>query len=519
MREHVLFQAPHAIDVRATVDVETPKQWRDKLGGAEKVSVVRLCDDKGPKMPGWCALAGGLQGPEIEVMCGGINTKQPTAAGVWRQGHLLHFGFEPSPGEFNETGRKLLLNAIDYIARFVTDRPIVRVNSFTPPEQMTAPKHWLEFMMTFAKATTEDLAGMFAEPWKAQIGVLELAEARAFIEQRRPALCVEGRKFLFDEDALALGVDVAKAGVLRQLVDLLRGEQQERAMRLLARLLPDGPGAGTTPNNWGYWLKPREDALCFDVHFRIWRLDPLAFWRGAKSAELLGPARADGDAHRDPAAAELAAKVVAHHGGERALDDLKTFACRFGEIRCCWDREHGLFRLENSGTIPKGNRATAWKVAIFDAAADADVLRGGGPEPKPFVSGRGWFRELQERLFLPLRLLEPGTSLRLLPDDADGRRCLEVRLAGRCADQRKAYVLHVDPRSGALHAIDEMPREGRPGTWSIEGTIQVGPLTLPAKFVRKTASGADVDEYVEAAWNPKLPDGIEASKEMLLGVK
>jgi hypothetical protein len=515
----VLFETPHAIDVRATVEVATPASWRDALQGQENVAVLPLCDGKGPKSSGWCVAASQLRGAEIEWMCGGINSKQPTHGGLWRQGNLLHFGFEPSPSEYNETGRKLLLNSIAYISRFTTDRPIVRSQSFVDSAPMRASKHWLEFMLTFPKAKVEDLAGWFLAPWGEQIGKLEMAEARAFVNERLPALCIEGSKFTFDQDALQLGVDVQKDGVVRQLADMLHGEQAERARALLGRLVADGPGADTTANNWDNWLKGRADALCFDWHTHVWRLDPLAFWRGSKSADLRGPARADGDARRDPAAAELAAKVVAAHGGARALEDLETFTCRFGEIRCCWDKQRGLFRLENTGTIPAGNRATPWRVVVFDTAADVDLVRGGGPEPRPFVSGRGYYRELQERLFLPLRLLEPGTSVRLLPD-ADGCRCREVRLAGRCADLRKVHVLHVDPQTGALRAIDVIAHEGgKATTFTIEGQIEVGPLRLPGKFARKTAAGSTIVEYVDAAWNPKLPDGVDSSKEMLLGSK
>lgn len=520
----MLFETPHAIDLRATVEVATPASWRDALQGQENVQVLRLCDGKGPKMRGWCVAESQLRGAEIEAMCGGINSKQPTHGGIWRQGHLLHFGFEPSPSEYNETGRKLLVNGIAYISRFLTDRPIVRSQSFVDNSGLRPPKHWLEFMLTSPKfSRAGDLAGWFAPPWGEQIARLEMAEARAFVNERLPALCVEGSKFTFDADALQLGVDVQKPGVVRQLADMLRlagmgpsgDEQAARARRLLGKLVADGPGPDTTANNWDYWVGS-EGALCFDWHSHVWRLDPLAVRRAAKSADLRGPARADGDARRDPAATELAAKIVAHHGGARAFDDLATFTCRFGEIRCCWDRHRGLFRLENTGTIPEDNRATPWQVVVFDTAADADVVRGGGPEPRPFVSGRSYYWELQDRLFLPLHLLEPGTSLRLLPD-SDGCRCLEVRPAGR--DPRYVYVLRVDPETGALRAMDWLRSQssGRATRFTIEGLIEVGPLRLPGKFTRSLKGAPDVLEYVDAAWNPTLPDGVGTSKEMLLG--
>src|SRR5262249_9699987 len=42
----------------------------------------------------------------------------------WRQGNLLHFGFDVSPEEMNEQGRSLLVHSIAYIAGFTEDRPI-----------------------------------------------------------------------------------------------------------------------------------------------------------------------------------------------------------------------------------------------------------------------------------------------------------------------------------------------------------------------------------------------------------
>ena len=45
-------------------------------------------------------------------MCGGVNGKTATAAAVWRQGHLLHFGFDLSPEEMNEADHHLLLHCV-----------------------------------------------------------------------------------------------------------------------------------------------------------------------------------------------------------------------------------------------------------------------------------------------------------------------------------------------------------------------------------------------------------------------
>ena len=88
--------------------------------------MLPLADDMTRKWrPGWCTYADDFKNlPEVEFFCGGINEKTPTAAAIWRQGNLLHFGFEQSPAEVNETGQALLLNSIAYISQFTEDRPI-----------------------------------------------------------------------------------------------------------------------------------------------------------------------------------------------------------------------------------------------------------------------------------------------------------------------------------------------------------------------------------------------------------
>ncbi len=112
-----------------------PEAWREEVAG-EHVEVLPLVDEPAlNQAPGWCTyLYPHPDAPEVEFLCGGINGKTPKAAGLWRQGNLLHFGFEQSPAELNETGRALLINSISYIARFTEDEPIGHVPSpFTGP--------------------------------------------------------------------------------------------------------------------------------------------------------------------------------------------------------------------------------------------------------------------------------------------------------------------------------------------------------------------------------------------------
>lgn len=511
-----MWDRPHRIDTTATEDVAVPKAWQATMPGLETVAVLPIGNEHAGRMPGWCTTGGQVMGPEIEIVCGGINTKQPTYAGVWRQGNLLHFGFEPSPAGLAPNGRKLLLNGITYISRFVTDRPLVRVRSMFDTLGPQASVAWLEHYLAEDGDEVKGLADLFADPWRQRIAALDGEAARAFVQQRRGALYGEGVKFLFDEEALTLGLDLREPATLIQLADQVGGEQDATARRLLSRLLPDGPGADTTPNNWRNWLRARTRSLCHDPQSHVFRIDPLAQSRRADSASLRGAARADGEPERDPAATALAAKVVAHHGGARALDDMRTFACKLGEVHYLWDRASGLLRIENHGTLPEGARATPWQVIVFDTAADADLVTGGGPAPRPTISGRGMFRDLIEHVFLPLLLLDPGTSLRLLPDDDDGNHRLAVKIAGRGLDPTKTHELVLAP-DGALLGIDLGPSAAaRTNLTKVVGTTQVGPLLLPTRFVQEGGRQRET-HYTTVEWNPAVQGGAFDAKELLLG--
>src|SRR5215211_4964992 len=105
------------------ISIPTPEDFGDELKEAE-IKLFPLVDDHDRRWKaGWCTHAMDfVTYPDLEVLCGGVDTQTPSSAALWRQGNLLHFGFEQTPTEMNELGRNLLLNAIVYIRRFSEDR-------------------------------------------------------------------------------------------------------------------------------------------------------------------------------------------------------------------------------------------------------------------------------------------------------------------------------------------------------------------------------------------------------------
>jgi hypothetical protein len=142
LREHEIFQTPIAINIKATTNIPTPDAFSQEMK-EPTVAVLPLVDNIrnyhtviNDYQRGWSTHYFKFADmPEVEIFCGGINEQTPRSAAFWRQGNLLHFGFEQSPSELNETGRAMLVNAVVYISRFTEDRPIDVTPSVFGPEK------------------------------------------------------------------------------------------------------------------------------------------------------------------------------------------------------------------------------------------------------------------------------------------------------------------------------------------------------------------------------------------------
>lgn len=387
--------------------------------------------------------------PEIEVL-------GPTLV---RQGNLFHFaGAAPEPSSADE--RERFAAVLRLAARFAADRAILR---------------------------------------HATVGGAPLPPAEIARRER------------IDATAKQLGKDVASGADMVSLPDLLGGANRDAVERLLVDAIADGPGAGTSRNNWKFWFQAHADDVVWDDVSRTWRLDRLAYARSVPSRELVGANRG-ADPPVDAEALGLAAKVAQKYGG-RALDDLATFTCWQGDVHCSWDRRAGVFRAENHHVLKPGALATAWSLAVFDTFAEVDVIKGGGPPPRPTVSALGAFRELVGRAFLPALLLDPGTTLARRAADDDGNlRALDVRLStrgmGGCS-----YRLFVRA-DGTIERCQDLS-SGRKVAWNLGGTTVCGPLTLPSTWLAIDSRRPTSWTLVEPAWNPALPHDLATATEKL----
>jgi hypothetical protein len=268
--------------------------------------VALVSDVKRDYRAGWCTYSddfGDL--PEVEFFCGGINSKTPTAAGLWRQGNLLHFGFEQSPPEMNETGRNLFLNSIAYIARFTEDRPIaVTPSVFAGPVPFAL--RYPEAIVNRTDRELKHLTNYISAPAVAHLrGKPRQEYTKWFVEVRdylhaRPDYLLE-----IDPDAQALGARFGQPAFFENtLAALGRDDTRARALDVLNRYVPEGPGAKASPADWQTWLKENQSYLFFsDAGGYRYYLDPLAKKRGVPTAQLRGSARATVQQDRDLAGA------------------------------------------------------------------------------------------------------------------------------------------------------------------------------------------------------------------------
>ena len=315
LREHEIFERPYKIERKMSV-IPTPPDFRDEIkeGTVEVLPLVNHDETGGSWRPGWCSYSSDFaNNPDVEFFCGGVNHKTPTAAALWRQGNLLHFGFEQSPAEMNEQGKRMLLNSIVYISRFTGDRPIavtpsvfavpgarprsavarwVRQNHDDWPGQILAPELWANL-----SSLSHDKLAAWAD---ANARYLHLGATRQIddlpLTTRRIANAPQQtRRLEIDGDLAALGIPFDAPDFFDKMIGELRSGNPDavsRASRLLERYAPCGPKGGA--GAWAEWWKDNKMyAFASDAGDYRWYVDPLAKKRGIPSAEFRGVKRAD----------------------------------------------------------------------------------------------------------------------------------------------------------------------------------------------------------------------------------
>jgi len=288
---------PRLIDVKKTEQINTPEAFGSTIQ-TPKIDILPLLrDPKGDRQPGWCTYTYEHEGaPELELLCGGVNHKTPRAGAIWRQGNLLHFGFEPSPERMSEVGQALLVNAICYIARFTEDRPIVRTPCGFLQEHWIMGRAALERLVANRERDLKTYVPFYVgKTTQRELEGKSRSELGEWFRRHRDYLRADKEgKLELDGDLQSLHVAADRPEFFEKMFVLLDDTgRQETARRLLKRYVPEGPGSNASVKQWQEWWKENQPYSFFtDTGGYRWMIDPLAKKRAIPTAKLQGPARA-----------------------------------------------------------------------------------------------------------------------------------------------------------------------------------------------------------------------------------
>ena len=246
--------------------------------------------------PGWCSYVDRFgDAPDTEVMCGGINTKTPAAAAIWRQANILHFGFEEHPGELNATGKAILHNAIHYILKFDHTRPIAIAPSVFVT-RIAIPRR--SATVADLKQASYKLAYIEKRLPDGEKARLKQLGREDYVARFRKIMGHFGLdpqgKWEIDADLVALDVANDDLTMIERAAQALtRDSTRDRGRRVLSRYVPCGPDPAADSTVWLAWLDEHRPYLFFSESGQYrWYVDRVAKERGIPSKALRGARRA-----------------------------------------------------------------------------------------------------------------------------------------------------------------------------------------------------------------------------------
>ncbi len=302
VKDDAIFRGPVPVHQRMWRR-PTPGVWADEIK-TKDIEVLSLVEDYSRAWePGWCTYSGGFaRQPEIEFFCSGINDKTPTAAALWRQGNLFHFGFQQSPAQMNEAGQALLLNAISYISHFSQDRPIaVTPSAFVAPNPYSRDQ--VLSRLKGPDGGVPDIARMVTSKVFSEIQNLGLKERLAWWQSSGRFLHPnpEG-ELTVDRQLAGLGVPFDTPAFFEKAIAGLKagGQAARRDRALLVRYAPEGSADGSAVAWRRWWSENRPYVFPLEIGSYRWYIDPLAKARGIPTSQLRGAERADVDGSLAP---------------------------------------------------------------------------------------------------------------------------------------------------------------------------------------------------------------------------
>ena len=301
LRPHPIFNGPIPVDIHATTNIPVPEQFAHELKTNTTIDVLPLVNGItdyhtviNNYRRGWSTHYYEFADmPDVEVFSGGINEQTPRSAAFWREGNLLHFGFEQSPAQLNAAGCAMLVDGIVYISHFTEDRPIDIVPSVFGPEQVPVSR---KRARGYFGRWPGEVTNVFAAATLATFDWRNATNAQAWFDAERPWIHPNADNYLeVDTNAKALNVVFDSPDFFPKAIAALRNDNTKAAAAdVLSRYAPEGPGKDAGAKAWEKWWEANRPYLFYsELGEYRWYIDPLAKQRGVPTKDLRGPDRAD----------------------------------------------------------------------------------------------------------------------------------------------------------------------------------------------------------------------------------
>ncbi len=136
---HEVFATPFKVEPKYE-DWPTPAVYREHPAGKNLPATLKVwrVQNTGKDFGSVVSRGAGFSdSPDAEILTEGYNIgKGPHDAAVSRQGNFLQWGFNGSPKQMTEAGRRFFINCVVYIRKFDGKLPLVRM---TAPDRSSAP--------------------------------------------------------------------------------------------------------------------------------------------------------------------------------------------------------------------------------------------------------------------------------------------------------------------------------------------------------------------------------------------
>lgn len=172
--------------------------------------------------------------PDAEVLVLGLNTgKEYGAVGIGRHGNFLQWGYSAPPSQMTDSGQKLFINCICYIAKFEGKLPLVRRRGY-PREH----------------ALREGIL----------LNRMDDKELQYYVKNFE--LIYRDSNFLIDKKLQELGITSnRKIATLETLIELLDDQEKSKTAEIALKRYTGM--TFETPKQWRQWLEQNRDRIFF----------------------------------------------------------------------------------------------------------------------------------------------------------------------------------------------------------------------------------------------------------------